>query len=56
MMAENIWDFYHLFNPDEVLLNDDLKKYNVETQVSHPKIKTHIVWLHDSEFSPICWS
>ena len=29
-MTENIRDIYHLFNPDEVLLNDDLEKYYVE--------------------------
>jgi hypothetical protein len=39
MMAENIWDFYHLFNPDEVLLNDDLKKYNVEIEQNEINIK-----------------
>ena len=35
------------------VLND--KSY-IETQVSHPKIKIHIVRLHASEISPICWS
>jgi hypothetical protein len=29
---------------------------SIETQVSHLKIKTHIVWLHESEISAICWS
>lgn len=31
-MTENIRDIYHLFNPDEVLLNGDLKKYYVEIE------------------------
>jgi len=31
-MTENIRDIYHLFNPDAVLLNDDLKKYYVKIE------------------------
>lgn len=38
-MAENIRDIYHLFNPDEVLLNDDLKKYYVEIDQNEINIK-----------------
>jgi GTPase SAR1 family protein len=38
-MAENIRDIYHLFNPDEVLLNDDLKKYYVEIEQNEINIK-----------------
>ena len=38
-MAENIRDIYHLFNPDEVLLNDDLEKYYVEIEQNEINIK-----------------
>jgi len=38
-MAENIRDIYHLFNPDEVLLNDDLEKYYVEIDQNEIIIK-----------------
>jgi len=38
-MAENIRDIYHLFNPDEVLLTDDLKKYYVEIEQNEINIK-----------------
>lgn len=38
-MAENIRDIYHLFNPDKVLLNDDLKKYYVEIDQNEINIK-----------------
>jgi hypothetical protein len=31
-------------------------KESIETQVSHPKIKTTSVWLHASKISAICWS
>ena len=38
-MAENIREIYHLFNPDEVLLNDDLEKYYVEIEQNEINIK-----------------
>jgi len=38
-MAENIREIYHLFNPDEVLLNDDLEKYYVEIEENELNIK-----------------
>lgn len=38
-MAENIRDIYHLFNPDKVLLNDDLEKYYVEIEQNETNIK-----------------
>ena len=38
-MAENIRDIYHLFNPDKVLLNDDLEKYYVEIDQNEINIK-----------------
>jgi len=38
-MAENIRDIYHLFNPDEVLLNNDLEKYYVEIEQNEINIK-----------------
>ena len=38
-MAENIREIYHLFNPDEVLLNDDLEKYYVEIEQNELNIK-----------------
>ncbi len=38
-MAENIRDIYHLFNPDKVLLNDDLEKYYVEIEQNEINIK-----------------
>jgi len=38
-MTENIRDIYHLFNPDEVLLNDELKKYYVEIEQNETNIK-----------------
>jgi GTPase SAR1 family protein len=38
-MAENIRDIYHLFNPDKVLLNDELKKYYVEIEQNETNIR-----------------
>ena len=38
-MTENIRDIYHLFNPDAVLLNDDLKKYYVKIEQNEINIK-----------------
>jgi len=38
-MAENIRDIYHLFNPDEVLLNNELEKYYVEIDQNEINIK-----------------
>ncbi|MCK4937206.1 MAG: AAA family ATPase [Methanosarcinales archaeon] len=38
-MAENIREIYHLFNPDQVLLNDELKKYYVEIEQNETNIK-----------------
>jgi len=38
-MAENIRDIYHLFNPDEVLLDDELKKYYVEIEQNELNIR-----------------
>jgi len=38
-MAENIRDIYHLFNHDEVLLNNDLEKYYVEIEQNEINIK-----------------
>ena len=38
-MAENIRDIYHLFNPDKVLLNDELKNYYVEIDQNETNIR-----------------
>ena len=38
-MAENIRDIYHLFNPDKVLLNDELKNYYVEIEQNETNIR-----------------
>jgi hypothetical protein len=45
----------YTFN-DQYVIVDEEQKILLVTQVSHLKIKTHIVWLHESEISAICWS